>query len=354
VQIWYAIEVGPRQPQQPERERRRRGLLAWITGDPGVRSVEDDLTRPAPRPALTPTEALVRGFELFAQSGRVTEVEIREPQLGSFHRWSLTVDDADEMLDGFGLELTADEFYDGKTVPLQLGTALLRATLAPEGDLYLSCGLSAPGLLVWPERGDMLMVGVDDPHAETVAMVEQLGLTIQPGQDPWDAMDRLVAEPADDAFWTEVADRTDRAGVPLPCGQRWILGVDQWFLVDRANLAQVRAQIKPRALVMLLDKPLVAPDRELIERYRQQLRDALQTWQQHWQFLIRDAQDQHIRSIRPGELFDLEVWEATIEGCDLIGAYWCEFEPVPKDGLIAVRPDPDGIVRAPWMWMSHT
>jgi len=366
VPVRYFIEVG--RPRRPERKRRRRGPLAWITGDPGVRSVEDDLVVPESRPALTPIETLVRGFELLAQSCRVTEVEIREPELGWMHYlWSLTVDEADEILEELGLGLTAGEFYDGKTVPIQLGTALLRAALEqPERDRYLYCGLSAPGLEVWPRWGRVLSVRVDRPGAEITALLEQLDLTVESSSDVSGEINRFEVAPADDAFWTEVAERTDRAGAPLPCGQHWILGVEQWFLVDRANLAEVRAQIRPRAWVMLLNQPLVAPDRELIEQYRQQLREVLHTgrlWRflgrdaeyerfrsiPHWRYLVRDAEDQRIRSIRPGELSHFEFLEAAIDAGDLVGAYWAESEPVPEDGLIAGQPDPDGVVRTPWL-----
>jgi len=51
VPVWYLIEVG--RPRRPEQKRRRRALLGWITGDPGVRSVEDDLVAPRSKPALT-------------------------------------------------------------------------------------------------------------------------------------------------------------------------------------------------------------------------------------------------------------------------------------------------------------
>jgi len=49
VQVWYHIEVG--RQRRPDQKRRRRDLRARITGDPGGRSVEDDLAAPASSPA---------------------------------------------------------------------------------------------------------------------------------------------------------------------------------------------------------------------------------------------------------------------------------------------------------------
>jgi hypothetical protein len=62
-----------------------------------------------------------------------------------------------------------------------------------------------------------------------------------------------------------------------------------------------------------------------------------------------DAEDQRTRSIWPFTLADFDFWEAAVEGCDSVGAYWCEFQTVPEDGLLAAQPDPDRIVRTPWI-----
>ena len=48
-----------------------------------------------------------------------------------------------------------------------------------------------------------------------------------------------------------------------------------------------------------------------------------------------DAEDQRTRSIWPFTLADFDFWEAAVEGCDSVGAYWCEFQTVPEDGLLA-------------------
>ena len=170
-------------------------------GDRGYFGPEKEMSDHGPLEA-----AYLAAVEAFAEDSGVTELTIREPEVGGFINFGL-----EPNVEGHGLiglfppDLTG--YHDGAQIPLATGVALVRAMLRDNGAW---CRLEVDERFFVHIGYDQYMyIGSSEPCDDAVVRVRDLGLfpVTVPGS-PWDfdGVELEVPRPADDAFWAEVSE----------------------------------------------------------------------------------------------------------------------------------------------------
>ena len=209
-------------------------------GDRGYFGPEKEMSDHGPLEA-----AYLAAVEAFAEDSGVTELTIREPEVGGFINFGL-----EPNVEGHGLiglfppDLTG--YHDGARIPLATGVALVRAMLRDNGAW---CRLEVDERFFVHIGYDQYMyIGSSEPCDDAVARVRDLGLfpVTVPGS-PWDfdGVELEVPRPADDAFWAEVSELVAGRGTVIlqetaaGNASRWhrLRASDVPVLAPRARLA---------------------------------------------------------------------------------------------------------------------
>ncbi|MEU3651189.1 RNA-binding protein [Lentzea sp. NPDC034063] len=178
-------------------------------GDRGYFGPEDEKSDHGPLEA-----AYLKAVEEFAADTGVTELTIREPEVGGFVNFGL-----EPNIEGHGLiglfppDLTG--YHDGARIPLATGVALVRAMLRDNGAW---CRLEVDERFFVHIGYDQYMyIGSSEP-CDAAARVRALGLfPVTVPRSPWgfSGVELEVPRPADEAFWAEVSELVIARGTVL-------------------------------------------------------------------------------------------------------------------------------------------
>ncbi|MFD5829022.1 RNA-binding protein [Lentzea sp. NPDC060358] len=278
--------------------------------------------------------AYLAAVRAFAEDTGVTELTIREPSVGGPINFGL-----EPHVEGHGLtglfppDLTG--YHDGARVPLATGVALVKAMLRDNGAW---CRLEVDGRFFVHVGYDQYMyVGSADPCDDAADRVRALGLFPEPIRcSPWDvAADELdTPRPADEAFWTELAELATARGTVL-LQENFVGNASRWRRLRGGDVPDARHGLTPRASLLVwpeLNGDVTAALGELHGR-------GLCT-------LVREDAEGVITS-RPVVGDDLPAISAELadaRGAMVISLLEGESEPL----LAAVLPDDDGVVRVRW------
>jgi hypothetical protein len=278
--------------------------------------------------------AYLQAVAAFAEDTGVARLAIREPAVAHFVNFGV-----EQPIDGHGLDgvfppdLTG--YHDGAEVPLADALRLVRAMLRDNGAW---CRLEVEGrFLVHVGYDQCLYVGTTTASHRAVAMTHERGLFVERiDMSPWDiTVDedaRGERRAADDAFWAELSDLAGRRGSVL-LRESPYSGAAFWHRVTTANLATVRASLRPRACLEAW--PDLSPQVDHVLATRPRDRPVEVVWEDHaGRIASRMAdQDEDLGWVRVDAVAAL-VASALAE----------DHEPLAA----AVLPDPDGVLRARW------
>ncbi|WP_326826804.1 hypothetical protein [Streptosporangium sp. NBC_01756] len=291
--------------------------------------------------------AYLKAVELFAQESGITELAVRTPLFGRDFA-------PGPLLPGYGPTtsgLLSEEFYDGRQVSLPEGLELVRAMLREDG---VWCRLEAEGRFSAEVGWDYyLYVNSHQPCSQAVDEGHRLGLFVEEDfTSPYDLdlEDPTPYRSADERFWAEVELLATQTGGELPLLEMWAYNTWRWHLVTPGTgIAQVRATLKPRALVTaFIGAPLEVSDSgmaEIADHIRLLL--DMDSSVVGVMCLIEDRDTGRLRHDYLLDDDDLSAWLDAARKADRCGVY--PVDAVDQLGaLVAVLPDEDGIVRARW------
>lgn len=276
--------------------------------------------------------------EAFCHALGVLELAVREPGFDRPGPEALTDDEADRRLGQLAIYLP-NGLYDGVRLSVAASGAFADEMLRTGA---LHCSLEAEGrLVVSPDVESGLRIGCERASPEAVESVERLGLVATDSNDPFADIDLPVLPAADDAYWRGVEVAAAVSGSRVPLVSSWAVNVENWVLVDGANVGSVRAWLRPRSLVRVYEQPLVGPigDRESVV----QRACVLTAGPGPAVGLVLEAGTGRLRGFEMLDDEELPVWLSAGESASAIGVY------LRDTSLTAVVPDEDGVVRARWL-----
>ncbi|MDH6136810.1 hypothetical protein P3T37_006241 [Kitasatospora sp. MAA4] len=236
-------------------------------------------------------------------------------------------------------QLAGAGFHDGAVLPLAVGLELLRLMLRGEGGW---CRLEAAGRFSVDVGWDLYVyVGSAEPCAPALERTRELGLFPErldrsPYASGYD--EPGTQRPADAEFWALV-ELTIPPGGALLLEEGYVHNACRWYRVTRAGLSAVRAGLAPRARLTVWPD-FLSGDVEAV------LRAVLAQEDTTDELVREDSCDGRISSFDPGGLPEAQLREL------LTGVRAAALLPVTVDDrhplFTAVRPDPDGVLRARW------
>ncbi|MFB7949245.1 RNA-binding protein [Kitasatospora phosalacinea] len=272
--------------------------------------------------------AYVAAVAAFAADSGVTELEVREPELVGLG----APEDAglDALLPG-----GREGLHDGLRVDVPTAQELVRAMLRGNG---LWCCLEAEGRFAVHVGWDLYMyVGSHLPCERAAAATDASGLFAERiGASPYDhepEVREVEQRPADREFWERLRWCTERGEAAL---LEEASATTRWHRLTPANLDAVRARLAPRARLSV--RPDILGDAGEVAA-----RLAATTEEDDTRELVVEHADGRITSgiHVPGDPApDLSA----ARGAALLSIYAGEDPPL----FTAVRPDPDGVLRARW------
>ncbi|MER5624017.1 hypothetical protein ABT061_23575 [Streptosporangium sp. NPDC002544] len=291
--------------------------------------------------------AYLKAVELFAQESGITRLAVRTP--GIWRDIS-----SGRLLPDYGpaaSELSSEDFYDGREVPLAVALELVRAMLREDG---VWCLLEAEGRFGIAAGWDYyLYVSTHRPCSQAIDQVRRLGLFVDENHtSPYELNlnDSEPHRPADEEFWAEVELLAARTGGELPLLEMWAGNTWRWHLVTPGDgIVQVRTELRPRALVTaFIGAPVAVNDNGMAEiagHARRLLDEGSEV-----AGVMCLIEDKDTGRLRHDYLLDddgLTAWLEAAREAGRCGVYPADAVDQPG-ALAAVLPDEDGIVRARW------
>ncbi|MFD7734292.1 RNA-binding protein [Kitasatospora phosalacinea] len=274
--------------------------------------------------------AYVAAVAAFAADSGVTELEIREPEL--VRPGGPEGAELDALLPG-----GREGLHDALRVDVPTAQELVRVMLRGNG---LWCRLEAEDRFAVHIGWDLYMyVGSHLPCERAAAATDASGLFAERiGASPYDhepEAREVEQRPADGEFWERLRWCTERGEAAL-LEEGHVLHTTRWHRLTPANLDAVRARLAPRA--RLQARPDILGDADGVAA-----RLAATTEEDGTRELVVEHADGRITSgiHAPGDPApDLSA----ARGAALLSIYAGEDLPL----FTAVRPDPDGVLRARW------
>ena len=277
-------------------------------------------------------ERYLNAVTAFAADAGVTTLSIREPAVAGLVNFGV-----EPNIEGHGLAGLLPEglagYYDGAPVSLDVARQLVRAMLRDTGAW---CRLETTDHF-WIHVGydQYLYISSSTPCEHAAAVTRQLGLFAEPIPaspyipEPADP----PAHPADDAFWTEVANLVTERG-PLLLEEGFLQNLSRWHRLTIERLEYVRARLTARSRLLLW--PDLSTD---VTAALSVLRgDGSQVvWEDQAGVIASSYVENEPSAALRNEL-------ANARAIAVLSIYLDERHPLRT----AVLPDPDGFVRARW------
>ncbi|GAA0397736.1 hypothetical protein Acor_84680 [Acrocarpospora corrugata] len=292
--------------------------------------------------------AYLTAAELFARDSGVTELAVRTPAvLTAGVSSGLLLPNYGPAVSG----LSAEEFYDGREVPLPVALEVVRAMLREDG---VWCRLEAQDRFSLAVGWDYyLYIGSHRPCLQAVAKVRQLGLFVEEDHtSPYDLdlQEPVPYRPADETFWAEVGLLSTQTDGAVPLLVMWAGNAWRWHLVTPGNVMdRGRAALRPRALLTaFIGTPVMVSDDSMSEIAKRGQR--LLHADSSVAGVMCLMEDKSTGQLLHDYLLDDDDFSTWLETARQAGR--CEIYPADAadqpGALVAVLPDSDGIVRARW------
>ncbi|GAA3562025.1 hypothetical protein [Kribbella ginsengisoli] len=271
----------------------------------------------------------------FAAESGVTELTVRDPHIPAFVSFGL-----EPPIEGHGLAgLFApdlSDYFDGAVVSIEVGLALVRAMLRDHGAW---CQLEVEDrFCVQVGYDQYLYIGSTTYCERALEVTMQAGLfPVRIDRSPYDDLDDDgPAQPADDAFWAEVASLAEGHGAVL-LAEHFVRNGVRWHRVEPGHLHAVRRQLAPRAIVEIW--PDCSTDFDTVRAQAALMELGCELiWVDRTGAIHTERVEEAAGLVIPGEAVGALVVSSTSDG-------YC---PLAQ----AVLPDADGVLRARWVPFS--